>query len=55
MKPLHPVMERFRKARESHEDEPVILPPALYDELRQLCDIQPARVKDSRGAHIEKA
>jgi len=35
--------------------EPVILSPAVYDELRALLDIQPARVKDSRGAHIEKA
>ena len=55
MKNLHTAMERFRKARESHENEPIILPPALYEELRQLCDIQPVRVKDSRGAHLEKA
>lgn len=34
-------------------EKPVILPPEAYEELRALLDIQPARVKDSRGAHFE--
>jgi hypothetical protein len=47
---LFPVRQRPGK-----EPEPdlVVLPPEVYEELRTLLDIQPARVKDSRGAHFE--
>jgi hypothetical protein len=41
--------------RPTKEEGTVVLPPEAYEELRALLDIQPARVKDSRGAHYEKA
>lgn len=40
-------------ATRPREDRTIILPPAIYEEWRAFLDIQPARVKDSRGAHIE--
>jgi hypothetical protein len=35
--------------------EAFYLQPDDYEEVRRFLNLQPARVKDSRGAHYEKA
>ncbi len=47
-------MKTKRPVRDTQPDA-LVLQPEDYEDVRQALNLQPARVKDSRGAHYEKA